>query len=101
MNDKRDLLTFPNDRQNIEDNIIFVSSLKGGFLTYSQNCVKRSYTTIHTCIRICLAFQTGGCLWVHDSSAESCTTFMLHYFHSAISNRLSVVISMLPEWIVD
>ena len=36
-----------------------------------------------------LAFQTGGCLLLHESSAES--------FHAAISNHLSVV---SPEWIV-
>ena len=47
---------------------------------------------------IFLAFQTGGCLLLHESSAESMS--FLHYFHSAISNRLSKAISMSPEWMV-
>ena len=42
---------------------------------------------------IFLAFQTGGCLLPHESSAES-------YFHSAISNHLSIAFSMSPEWMV-
>ena len=45
---------------------------------------------------IVLAFQTGGFLLPHESSAES----FLCYFHSAISNHLSIAISMSPEWIV-
>ena len=61
---------------------------------------------------IVLAFQTGGCLLLHESSRES----FLHYFHSAISNHLSEkpelylvlyghrghlgYISMSPEWMV-
>ena len=49
---------------------------------------------------IFLAFQTGGCLLLHKSSAEcSCRSF-LHYFHSAISDHLSIAISMTPEWVV-
>ena len=39
---------------------------------------------------IFLAFQTGGCLPLHDSSA-----------HSAISNHLSIVISISTEWVVS
>ena len=45
---------------------------------------------------IFLAFQTGGCLLLHESSAERGSA----HFHSAISNHLSIVISMLPEWMV-
>ena len=39
---------------------------------------------------ICLAFQTGGCLLLPESRAES----------SAISNHLSIAISMSPEWVI-
>ena len=45
---------------------------------------------------ILLAFQTGDCLLLHESSAES----FLRYFHSAISNHLSIAISMSYEWTV-
>ena len=48
---------------------------------------------------IMLAFQTGGCLLLHESSAESMS--FLHYFHSAISNHMSLAVSILPEWMVD
>ena len=45
---------------------------------------------------IFLAFKTGGCLLLHESSAESsCMSF-----HSAISNHLSIAISMSREWMV-
>ena len=37
---------------------------------------------------IFLAFQIGGCLLLHESSAESSCMSFLHYFHSAISNHL-------------
>ena len=37
---------------------------------------------------IFLAFQTGGCLLLYESSAESSCSF-LRYFHSAISNHLT------------
>ena len=43
---------------------------------------------------ICFAFQTGGCLLLHESRS------FLRYFHSAISNYLSIAISMSPEWMV-
>ena len=42
-----------------------------------------------------LAFQTGGHLLLNESSAES-----FRYFHSTISNHLSITISMSPEWTV-
>ena len=48
---------------------------------YSQTCVKRPYNA-----NIFLAFQTGGCLLLHESSAESSCMRFLYYFHSAISN---------------
>ena len=41
---------------------------------------------------IFLAFKKGGCLLLHESSAES--------LHSSISNHLSIAISMSPEWMV-
>ena len=44
--------------------------------------------------------QTGGCLLLHESSADSSCMSFLHYFHSAISNHLSIAISMSPEWMV-
>ena len=34
---------------------------------------------------IFLAFQTGGCLLLYESSAESSCMSFLHYFHAAIS----------------
>ena len=43
------------------------------------------------------AFQTGGRSLLNESSAESS---VLRHFHSAISNHLSKVISMSPEWMV-
>ena len=46
---------------------------------------------------ICLAFQTGGCLLLHESSAESSCRSFLRNFHSAISNHLSIAISMSPK----
>ena len=54
---------------------------------------------------IFLAFQTGGCLLLDESIAES-SCILLHessvesYFHSAIGNHLSIAISMSPEWVV-
>ena len=48
----------------------------------------------------CLAFQTGCYLLLHESNAESSCRSFLHYFHSAISNHLSIAISMSPEWMV-
>ena len=47
-----------------------------------------------------LAFKTGGCLLVHESNAESSCRSSLCYFQSAISNHLSIVVSMTPEWMV-
>ena len=41
-------------------------------------------------------FQTGGCLLLNESSAESS---FLHYFLSAISNHRSIAIFMSPEWL--
>ena len=35
------------------------------------------------------AFQTGGCLLLNESIAESPCMDFLHYFHAAISNHLS------------
>ena len=49
---------------------------------------------------IFLAFQTGGCLLLHESSAESFCGSFLRYFHSAINNHRSITISMSPEWVV-
>ena len=47
-----------------------------------------------------LAFQTGGCLLLHESSAESSCMSVQCYFHSAMSHHLSIAISMSPEWMV-
>ena len=54
----------------------------------------------HIKLDIFLAFQTGGCLLLHESSAENTCRSFLHYFHAAISNHLSIAISMSPEWVV-
>ena len=41
------------------------------------------------------AFQTGDCLLLNESSAERyCGRTFLRYFHSAISNHLSISMSM-------
>ena len=42
-------------------------------------------------------FQTGGCLLLHESSAESSCMSFLYFFHSAISNHLSILMSVSPE----
>ena len=55
----------------------FCSAIK----SYSQTSVKRQYKTIH----IYLAFQIGGCLLMHERSAES---------------QLSIAIPISPEWVV-
>ena len=49
---------------------------------------------------IFLAFQTSGYLLLHESSAESSPMNFLQYFHSAISNHLSIAMSMSPEYMV-
>ena len=50
---------------------------------------------------IFLAFQIGGCLFVHESSAESSCRSFLHYFYAQISNHLSIAISMSPDgWLL-
>ena len=49
---------------------------------------------------IFFTFQTVGCLLLHEGSAESSCMSFLHYFHSAISNHLSIAISMSPKWII-
>ena len=58
--------------------------------TYSQTCVKQPF----------LAFQTGGCLLLNESSTDCSRRSFLCYFHSAISNHLSKGFSMSPEWMV-
>ena len=60
------------------------------FYKQLQTCVKRPYKTSH------IFGFSGGCLLLHESSAGA----FLGYFHSAISNHLSIVISISPEWIV-
>ena len=40
---------------------------------------------------ICLTFQTGGCLMLHESIAESLGMRL---------NHLSIAMSMSPEWVV-
>ena len=72
--------------------ITFIISVQSVYCRYSQTCVKRPHKT-----SIILAFQTGGCLLLHESSAESSCMSFLHYFHSAISNHLSIANSMSPE----
>ena len=54
--------------------------------------------SIHIKQDIFLAFQTGCCLLLHESSAER--PCFLPYFHSAISSHLSIAISISPEWMV-
>ena len=50
---------------------------------------------------IFLAIQTGGCLLLYESSAESSRSrVFLCYFHAAISNNLSIAISMSSEWMI-
>ena len=59
-------------------------------MNYSQTFVKRPYKTRHI-----LAFQTAGCLLLHESSVEG----FLCYFLSAISDHLSIAVSF-PELVV-
>ena len=65
-----------------------------GKFSFSKTTVKPvlSYHIKHD---IFLAFQTGGCLMLHESSAESMS--FLYYFHSAINNHQSIAISMSPK----
>ena len=53
---------------------------------YSQTCVKQPYKTRH--------------IFGFESSAKSSCRSFLRFFHSAIRNHLSIVISMSPEWMV-
>ena len=46
-----------------------------------------------------LAFQTGGCLLLHESRTES-SYLSICYFHSAISKHPCIAISMSPQWVV-
>ena len=71
---------------------VFLTKAVLGMITkiYSQTCEKRPYQTRHI-----LAFQTSDCLLLHESSGS-----FLHYFPSAISNHLSIAISMSPAWMV-
>ena len=50
-------------------------------MIYSQTCVKGPYKQ-----DIFMAFQTGSCLLLHESSAESRS--FLRYFHSAITSHV-------------
>ena len=59
----------------------------GSSQRYSQNCVKQPYKTIHI-----LAFQTCGCLLLHDSSAESSNDMQLSALFS-FSNKQPPVIA--------
>ena len=72
----------------------YISSAKTTLLDFTVKPVLSD----HIKQDIFLAFQTGGCLIRHESSAESSCLRFLHYFHSAISNHLSMVISMSPKW---
>ena len=97
----------------------FVLDLAGNYEDSSYIMLDYYFTVISVCIRltiimvsrgytvkpvlsdhikhyIFLAFQIGGRLLLHESSAES----FLHYFHAAISNHLSVAIPMSSEWMV-
>ena len=44
---------------------------------------------------IFLAFQTGGCLLLHESSAEKA---LLSFSNNHLSDRIAI--SMSPEWMV-
>ena len=66
-------------------------------VTVNKKGTVRPVLSDHIKQDIFLAFQTGGCLLLHERSAESSCMSFLHYFHSAISNHLSVAISMSPE----
>ena len=67
-------------------------------LQWCRNILKQTYSQTSVKQDIFWAIQTGGCLLLHESSAESSCMSFLHYFHSAISNHLSIAISMSPEW---
>ena len=63
-------------------------------------CTVKPVFSNHIKQYIFLAFQSGGCLLLHLNSAESSCVSFLHYFHAAISNHLSIAISMSPDWMV-
>ena len=74
-------------------------NLLSNFVVYLLNTVKPSLSD-HIKQYIFLAFQTGDCLLLHESSAESSCMSFLQFFHPAISNHLSIAISVSPEWMV-
>ena len=47
-------------------------------------CTVKPVLSNHIKQYIFLAFQTGGCLLLHESSAESSCLSFLHCFHSAL-----------------
>ena len=63
-----------------------------GINTLVQNLTTKIQYTVKPVLRdhikqdIFLAFQTGSCLLLHESSAER----FLHYFYAAISNYLPI-----------
>ena len=73
---------------------------KNIILAMQKHTTVKPVSSNHIKRYIFLAFQTGSCLLLHESSAESSCMSFLHYFHSAISNHLSIAISMSPEWMV-
>ena len=89
-----DLVGNPEDRFSHEAAQIF------SLLEHEIEIVLQSNLCYHIQQDIFLAFQTGGFLLLHESSAESSCLSFLHYFHSAISNHLSIAISMSPERMV-
>ena len=79
-------------------NIAFDHKLESDSCFYT--CTVKPVLSYHIKQDIFLVFQTGGCLLLNESSTESSCGSFLCYFHSVISNNLSIAIFMLPEWMV-
>ena len=67
---------------------------------YTKSHIVKPVLSDHIKQDIFSVFQTDGCLLLHESSADSFQMSFLHFFHSAISNHLSIAISMSPKWMV-
>ena len=50
-----------------------------------DNMDKTTHLSDHIKQNMFFSFQVGGCLLLHESSAETSWSF-LHYFHTSISN---------------
>ena len=78
------MMVFPSTADTIVINVISIKKV------YSQTCVIQQ--------EIVWALQTSGCLLLQESGTERSYMSFLCKFHSAISNHLSIAISMSTGW---